>query len=70
MLYFQKIVIDEKNAWGRMDVYLGKSNLSIYFFQYIEYMDISLSIYHRTYRDISVYPHLICHPYADMGAMK
>ncbi len=41
-------------AWGRMGVYLGKNNLSMYFFQYI---DIFLSIY-RTYRyilgDISI----------------
>ncbi len=30
---------------GRMGVYLGKNNLSIYFFQYIEYIDVFLSIY-------------------------
>ncbi len=38
--------------WGRMRVYLRKNNLSIYFFRYIEYVDIFLSIY-RTYRYIS-----------------
>ncbi len=32
---------------------LGKNNLSIHFFQYIEYINIFLSIYHRTYRYIS-----------------
>ncbi len=54
----KKIVIDEGNAWGRMGVNLEKNNLSIYFFQYIEYIDIFLLIY-RTYRyilgNISIY---------------
>ncbi len=45
----KKIVIDEGNAWGRMGVDLGKNNLSIYFFRYIEYIDIFLVI-NRTYQ--------------------
>ncbi len=51
LLWDEKIIIDEENAWGRVGVYLGKNNLSIYFFQYIEYINIFLSIY-RTYRYI------------------
>ncbi len=41
----QKIVIDVGNVWGRMGVYLGKNNRSIYFFGNIKYIDIFLSIY-------------------------
>ncbi len=37
---------------GRLGVYLGKNNLSIHFFQYIEYIDIFSSIY-RIYRYIT-----------------
>ncbi len=41
-----------------MGVYLGKNNLSIYFFRYIEYIDLFLSIYqtyHYIHGDIAIY---------------
>ncbi len=41
---------------GWMGVYLGKNNLSIYFFGYVEYIDISdRSIYTQRYIDWSIY---------------
>ncbi len=58
LFWDRKIVVNEGTAWGRMGVYLGENIQSIYFFRYIEYVDISLSIY-CTYRyilgDISIY---------------
>ncbi len=60
LFWEKKIVIDEGNAWRRMDVYLGKNNLFVFLPMYRIYRYISLYIsdiamYIRWYIDWSTY---------------
>ncbi len=54
LFWDKKIVIDEGNAWKWMSVYLGKNNLSIYCFRYIECTDMFLPLC-RTFGRIDIY---------------
>ncbi len=47
-------VIDEGNARGKMGVYLGKNNRSIYFFRYIDILLLIYQTYGYILGDISI----------------